>query len=389
MAIFRVTVFRDLMQKYYSQEFDKKIMSKYVVKTNTSDEARSSAKILALADDPPRYENYVITTPQDISDCPNPILTPIPVRVLVVGKGDVGETPEYTNGNGGMGGQVVEQDILLTNNIHNIYVGNFSSFDEVYSFSGVQTDSGHISNISGVSKVYGKRGSPCVAITEGNFITTDIDLIGEIDNTNLITLPPAQRIISGFTDVIVLQSRNDYGGEYFNYVPRNEYDVSNDGLSLLKHQGEWSYNDGTYWVQSAPFIYPIIPVRNPASGNGAGIQYIIHGISQPYLNLPNCGYPLLPQDGIRKYFNIWDSQEGEPNTGNGGGGGIGLMLYDGFSGDYTKEEAYEKTRGKAGGSGVVIIRYQTALYPAFKGGTITYKNGFTIHTFTSSGTLTT
>jgi hypothetical protein len=60
---------------------------------------------------------------------------------------------------------------------------------------------------------------------------------------------------------------------------------------------------------------------------------------------------------------------GTANTG-GGGGGAG-----GSSGD-----------GGAGGSGIVIIRY---LGPQLgTGGTVTSAGGYTIHTFTSSGTYT-
>lgn len=62
------------------------------------------------------------------------------------------------------------------------------------------------------------------------------------------------------------------------------------------------------------------------------------------------------------------------NTGNGGIGGAGS---DSAGGWYT---------GGAGGSGVVIIRY-LGLQRA-TGGTVTSSNGYTIHTFTTSGTFT-
>ena len=58
------------------------------------------------------------------------------------------------------------------------------------------------------------------------------------------------------------------------------------------------------------------------------------------------------------------------NTGGGGGGNSG-----GGGGS-----------GGNGGSGIVIVRYPGL--PAATGGTITYLNGYTIHTFTSSGTFT-
>ena len=54
---------------------------------------------------------------------------------------------------------------------------------------------------------------------------------------------------------------------------------------------------------------------------------------------------------------------GTANTGGGGGAGAG-----------------------SGGSGIIIVRYPGL--PAATGGTITYLNGYTIHTFTSSGTFT-
>jgi hypothetical protein len=58
------------------------------------------------------------------------------------------------------------------------------------------------------------------------------------------------------------------------------------------------------------------------------------------------------------------------NTGGGGGGNSG-----GGGGS-----------GGNGGSGIVIVRYPGL--PAATGGTITYLNGYTIHTFTTSGTFT-
>jgi hypothetical protein len=64
---------------------------------------------------------------------------------------------------------------------------------------------------------------------------------------------------------------------------------------------------------------------------------------------------------------------GTSNTGGGGGG----------SGFYQNGP---NPSGGNGGSGIVIVRYPGL--PAATGGTITYLNGYTIHTFTSSGTFT-
>ena len=60
-------------------------------------------------------------------------------------------------------------------------------------------------------------------------------------------------------------------------------------------------------------------------------------------------------------------EAGTANTGGGGGGGYG-------------------TSGGTGGSGVVIVRYPGPQKAT--GGTITNINGYTIHTFTGSGTFT-
>lgn len=64
---------------------------------------------------------------------------------------------------------------------------------------------------------------------------------------------------------------------------------------------------------------------------------------------------------------------GSANTGGGGGG-------DGLSGPASQ------TTGGNGGSGIVIIRYTGGQRGT--GGTVTSSGGYTIHTFTSSGTYT-
>ena len=64
---------------------------------------------------------------------------------------------------------------------------------------------------------------------------------------------------------------------------------------------------------------------------------------------------------------------GTANTGGGGGGGGGANLSTFYA-------------GANGGSGVVIVSYTGA--QIFTGGTVTTSGGNTIHTFTTSGTLT-
>jgi hypothetical protein len=71
------------------------------------------------------------------------------------------------------------------------------------------------------------------------------------------------------------------------------------------------------------------------------------------------------------------TRDGDAGTVNTGGGGGGASYLDG---------SFVAT-GNAGGSGVVIVRYLGA--PKASGGTITESDGYTYHTFTSSGNLIT
>ena len=78
-------------------------------------------------------------------------------------------------------------------------------------------------------------------------------------------------------------------------------------------------------------------------------------------------------------------------AGGTGGGGAGSTGGAGTSGTSNTGGGGGAARNSgspsgAGGSGIVIVRYPGL--PAATGGTITYLNGYTIHTFTSSGTFT-
>jgi hypothetical protein len=68
------------------------------------------------------------------------------------------------------------------------------------------------------------------------------------------------------------------------------------------------------------------------------------------------------------------STAGSENTGSGGGGGS--QVGDGYNGN----------GGSSGGSGIIILRYLGGQRGT--GGTVTSSSGYTIHTFTSSGTYT-
>jgi len=111
---------------------------------------------------------------------------------------------------------------------------------------------------------------------------------------------------------------------------------------------------------------------------GNGVAYSISGTSIYYggggggtLYSPNNGGLGGGGNGSTS-FRSSATDTGDPNTGGGGGGG------------YSDTDTIAS--GGAGGSGIVIVRYPGL--PAATGGTITYLNGYTIHTFTSSGTFT-
>jgi hypothetical protein len=124
---------------------------------------------------------------------------------------------------------------------------------------------------------------------------------------------------------------------------------------------------------------------NPVPGNGGNGQlFAISGTSTYYAGGGGGGgyvSPVTSSGGlggggagggnIGAGASSASGQNGTANTGGGGGsnGNAGDSLITG-----------------TGGSGIVIVRYPGL--PAATGGTITYLNGYTIHTFTTSGTFT-
>jgi hypothetical protein len=76
--------------------------------------------------------------------------------------------------------------------------------------------------------------------------------------------------------------------------------------------------------------------------------------------------------GGRGGYNTAEPVTGSKNTGGGGGG----------------SSQFGSAAGAAGGSGIVKIRYYGSGSKA-TGGTITYSDGYTYHSFTASATLTT
>lgn len=103
------------------------------------------------------------------------------------------------------------------------------------------------------------------------------------------------------------------------------------------------------------------------SAGGAGLASSISGASLTYA-AGGGGSTLIGHDGAA----------GTANTGNGGVG--------------STQNGSDGQNGGAGGSGVVVVRYHTdgsdGISNTSTGGTITTSGGYTIHTFTASGTFT-
>jgi len=126
-----------------------------------------------------------------------------------------------------------------------------------------------------------------------------------------------------------------------------------------------------------------IDISGGAGIGGNGQAYSISGTSTYYAGGGGGG--------------LWSTTEGGGGAGGLGGGGTGGSGFNtqptagtdntGGGGGGSKGNGGGAGRiGGAGGSGIVIVRYPGL--PAATGGTITYVNGYTIHTFTTSGTFT-
>jgi hypothetical protein len=121
-----------------------------------------------------------------------------------------------------------------------------------------------------------------------------------------------------------------------------------------------------------------------AGNGGNGSPYSISGVSTYYAG--GGGGSSNNQSGPGPFF------PGIGGLGGGGNGGINgttLLGTDGVDGLGAGGGAGVGATGGnsgAGGDGIVIVRYPGL--PAATGGTITYLNGYTIHTFTTSGTFT-
>ena len=110
-----------------------------------------------------------------------------------------------------------------------------------------------------------------------------------------------------------------------------------------------------------------------AGAGGAGAQYSISGANAYYGGGGGGGAPTPGAGGVGGGASGTSGSTGNAGTVNTGGGGGGVA-------------ASPTGIGGNGGSGIVIIRYAGAQRGT--GGTVTSVGGYTIHTFTSSGSYT-
>jgi len=158
------------------------------------------------------------------------------------------------------------------------------------------------------------------------------------------------------------------GGQY-----SNDSNAPGEGTVGQGHRGghSTSYGGGGGGGAGSPGIG--CPSWQVGGIGGDGLPFDISGKLR-YYGGGGGGYPKTNFNGLGGKGGGGDTYVvGTPNTGGGGGGG--------------KAGSASLPEGKAGGSGIVIVRYPGP-QKATGGNTIENVNGYTIHTFTTSGTFT-
>lgn len=109
-----------------------------------------------------------------------------------------------------------------------------------------------------------------------------------------------------------------------------------------------------------------------AGGGGAG------GVGEDNPSTSHSG----GNGGLGLYYSISGSSVYYANGGRGGNGGAVAVISPANTGK-GGDGAYAQAAAYAGGSGIVIVRYPG--HQKANGGTVTYVNGYAIHTFTNVG----
>ena len=140
-----------------------------------------------------------------------------------------------------------------------------------------------------------------------------------------------------------------------------------------------NFNSGTGTVGQGFRGGFVLANNNGAAGGGAG------GVGNETFDArPEPGYPGGGGGlgGLGVSYSISGTSTLYSNGGNGSLEGANTIV----SGSGTAGTYAGPVSTTTGGSGIVIVRYPGL--PAATGGTIAYLNGYTIHTFTTSGTFT-
>jgi hypothetical protein len=260
------------------------------------------------------------------------------IEYLVVGGGGGGA---WYGGGGGAGGFLSGSIELSQNQTFNVYVGNGAPSSSNANFANNGQTSSLLSTEYNISVLGGGGGGAYLkngrsgssggggGAADGFSAPTDIQTYGG----------------SGFTP------QGNAGG---NNSPKVGTDVRGAGggggatyVGTDGSGGRYAGNggDGKAWVNGTYY----------AGGGGGGSLAIAVG-----------GVGGLGGGGSAPYNYIDKPTSGTPNTGGGGGGG-GSQL----------------NSGSAGGSGIVIIRYEDLGVSRATGGTITTSGSYVYHTFTT------
>lgn len=271
---------------------------------------------------------YGITTDLDIS---NPYsYSPLTVDYFVVSGGGGGGTSgaNYCGGGGASG--------VLSGTMMGLLVGSYAV---VVAAGGGAASNGGTSSFNGISPTGGGAGSSSYA-TAGNNGGSG----------------------GGGAPINAIGGTGIYGQGF------------KGGNSSSANQGGGDSGAGGGGGAGGPgYNLDSFPFTNGPGAGGPGIQSSISGTATFYAaGGAGSGYYYTDSvNGIGGGANGANGTAsrltGAANTGSGGGGG-------------------RSGTGNAGGSGVVIIRYKGSQKAT--GGTITSSNGYTIHTFTGSGTFT-
>lgn len=290
-----------------------------------------------------RIYNVVLTQPQ-IQTVMNSLsggggAAPASVDVLVVGGGGGGgNSPDRTGGGGGAGGVITTSGYAVTAQAYAVTVG-----------------SGGSANAAGSNSVFG----PFTAIGGGR---------GGQKTTGATT-------------------GGSGGGAFHNPADSGKAGTSGQGNAGGNGYDSGDGINGTFGAGGGGGQSQVGANGVAASGGKGGNGYTssISGSSVVYAG---------GGGGACQHLGSSSCSAGAGGIGGGGAGGnsgsagtAGIINTGGGGGGGSSVGAGAGAAGGAGGSGIIIISYPTGSMNA-TGGTITTSGGYTIHTFTSSGTFT-